>query len=94
MGKFDSLLKTNNSKRKYFYDYANLYKRERHATSVNYSYFESLYIQELWTANQKKKYNKDIITLWGMLDMKSYIDYDLGNTVNLYFVNGSKRIRS
>lgn len=94
MGKFDSLLKTNNSKRKYFYNYTNLYKRDHHSTTVNYDYFESLYVQELWTVNQKKKYNKDLITLWGKLDMRSYIDYDLGNTVNLYFVDGSERIRS
>lgn len=28
----------------------------------------------------------------GKLDMKSYIDYDLGNTVNLYFTHGFNRI--
>ena len=92
MGKFDSLLKTNNSKRKYHCDYSNFYKKNRHETSVDYDYFESLYVQELWNANQKKKYNKDLITLWGKLDMKSYIDYELGNTVNLYFVNSNQRI--
>ena len=27
------------------------------------------------------------IELWAKLDMKSYIDYDLGNTVNLYYIN-------
>lgn len=92
MGKFDSLLKTHTSKRTYQYDFARLYKKGRFATSVDYSYFESLLVQELLEANKKKKYNQDLIRLWGQLDMKSYIDYDLGNTINLYFVDSFKRI--
>lgn len=92
MGKFDSLLKTHSAKRKYQYNYTKLYKKGRFATSVDYNYFEALYTQELLEANKKKKYNQDLISLWGKLDMKSYIDYDLGNTVNLYFVDGFKRI--
>ena len=92
MGKFDSLSKTNQSKRKYQCNYNNFYKKNRHETSVDYDYFESLYVQELWNLNQKKKYNKDLITLWAKLDMKSYIDYELGNTVNLYLTNSNQRI--
>lgn len=92
MGKFDSLLKTHIAKRKYQYNYTKLYKKGRFATSVDYNYFESTYIQELLDNNKKKKYNKDLISLWGQLDMKSYIDYDLGNTINLYFVDGFKCI--
>lgn len=92
MGKFDSLLKTHVAKRKYLYDYKKLYKKGRFATSVDYDYFEDLYVQELLKANKKRKYNEDLISLWGKLDMKSYIDYDLGNTINLYFVDGFKRI--
>ena len=92
MGKFDSLLKTNSSKRKFLYDYTKIYKKGRFANSVDYDYFESVYIQELLEANKKKKYNKDLITLWGKLDMKSYIDYDLGNTINLYYIEGTKPI--
>lgn len=92
MEKFDSLLKTRTSKRSYQYDYKKLYKKGRFATSVDYSYFEALSIQELLEANKKKKYNQDLISLWGQLDMRSYIDYDLGNTINLYFTNGFKRI--
>lgn len=85
MGKFDSLLKTKNTKRTYQYDYTKLYKKGRFATSVDYNYFENLYILKLLEENKKKKYDEDLITLWAKLDMKSYIDYDLGNTVNLYF---------
>lgn len=92
MGKFDSLLKTRKSKRKYLYDYTKLYKKGRFATSVDYHYFENLYTLELLDNNKKKKYNEDLITLWGKLDMKSYIDYDLGNTINLYFVENFSRI--
>lgn len=87
MGKFDSLLKTKNSKRNYQYHYTALYKKGRFANSVDYHYFENLYVLELLEKNKKKKYNEDLISLWGQLDMKSYIDYDLGNTINLYFNN-------
>lgn len=92
MGKFDSLLKTKNTKRTYQYDYTKLYKKGRFATSVDYEYFENLYTLELLDSNKKKKYNEDLISLWAKLDMRSYIDYDLGNTVNLYFVNSFNRI--
>ncbi len=92
MRKFDSLLKTNKSKRTYQYDYTQLYKKGRFATTVDYNYFENLYILELLENNKKKKYNEDLISLWGKLDMRSYIDYDLGNTINLYFVDGFERI--
>lgn len=92
MGKFDSLLETKNSKRKYLYDYTKIYKKGRFATSVDYDYFENLYILELLENNKKKKYNEELITLWGKLDIKSYIDYDLGNTTNLYFSSGFSRI--
>ncbi len=92
MGIFDSLLKTKNSKRKYHYDYTKIYKKGRFATSVDYAYFENLYTLELLENNEKKKYNEDLITLWGKLDMRSHIDYDLGNTVNLYFSEPFKRV--
>lgn len=87
MGKFHSLLKTMHSKRTYQYDFTKIYKKGRFATSVDYEYFQNLYILELLEKNKKKKFNEDLITLWGKLDMKSYIDYDLGNTINLYFTN-------
>ncbi len=87
MGKFSSLLKTHTSKRKYQYDYTKIYKKGRFAKSVDYDYFENLYMTELLDKNKRKKYKEDLVSLWGKLDMKSYIDYDLGNTINLYFVN-------
>lgn len=93
MGKFDNLLKTKTSKRKYEYNFTKLYKKGRFATTVDYTYFENLYTLELLENNQKKKkYNEDLVSLWGKLDMKSYIDYDLGNTINLYFNNSFDRV--
>lgn len=92
MGKFDSLLKSDNSKRIYQYNYTKIYRKGRFAKTVDYSYYESLYIQELLKENKKKKYDTNLLTLWGKLDMQTYIDYDLGNTLNLYFVNGFERI--
>lgn len=92
MGNFDTLLQSKTSKRTYFYNYTKLYKKGRFATSVDYDYFENLYILELLESNKKKKYNEDLITLWGKLDMKSYIDYDLGNTINLYFSDSFSRM--
>lgn len=92
MRKFNYLQKTKISKRKYEYNYSKIYKKGRFATSVDYNYFENLYILELLDNNKKKKFDEDLISLWGKLDMKAYIDYDLGNTVNLYFVDSFERI--
>lgn len=92
VGKFNSLLQSKNTKRTYLYDYKKIYKKGRFASSVDYNYFENIYILELLESNQKKKYNEDLITLWGKLDMKSYIDYDLGNTINHYFTDRFSRI--
>lgn len=92
MGKFDSLSKSISSKRTYQYNYTKLYRKGRFSTSVDYGYFENLYSLELLENNKKKKYNEDLISLWGKLDMRSYIDYDLGNTINLYFVDSFEQI--
>ena len=89
---FNSLLKTQISKREYQYDFTKIYKKGRFATSVDSNFFENIYTLELLENNKRKKYNQDLVTLWGKLDMKSYIDYDLGDTINLYFLNCSKRI--
>ena len=87
MSNFDSLLKTITSKRKYCPDYTKIYQKNNFLKTLDYDYFEALYIQDLFEKNKKKKYNKDLLSLWGKLDMKSYIDYDLGNTINLYLVD-------
>ncbi len=92
MGKFDSLIKTHTNKRSFLCNYTKYYKKGRLSNSVDYSYFENLFALDLLDKNKKKNYNEDLISLWGILDMRSYIDYILGNTINLYFVDGFKRI--
>lgn len=88
MGIFDSLQKTKTRKRLYNFDLEELYRKGRFAndTDVDYDFFENLNANKLLELTKKSK-NNSLIELWGKLDMKSYIDYDLGNTVNLYYIN-------
>ena len=88
MGIFDSLQRTKARKRLYNFDLQELYRKGRFAndTDVDYDFFENLNANKLLELTKKSKSNS-LIELWGKLDMKSYIDYDLGNTVNLYYIN-------
>lgn len=88
MGIFDSLQKTKTRKRLYNFDLEELYRKGRFAndTDVDYDFFENLNANKLLELTKKSK-NNSLIELWAKLDMKSYIDYDLGNTVNLYYIN-------
>ena len=88
MGIFDSLQKTKTRKRLYNFDLQELYRKGRFAndTDVDYDFFENLNANKLLELTKKSK-NNSLIELWGKLDMKSYIDYNLGNTVNLYYIN-------
>ncbi len=92
MGKFDTLLTTSYTKRNYQFDYTKIYKKGRFATTVDYNYFQNLYTLKLLEQNEKKKYDEDLVSLWANLDIKNYIDYTLGNTINLYFVGDFKMI--
>lgn len=92
MGKFDSLQKTKFPKRKYTYDYSKMYRKGKFATSVDYSFFENENVNLLLEANKKKKIDTNLLSLWAILDIRSYIDFDLGNTINLYFINCSKPV--
>lgn len=88
MGIFDSLQRTKTRKRLYNFDLQKLYRKGRFAndTDVDYEFFENLNANKLLELTKKSK-NNSLIELWGKFDMKSYIDYDLGNTVNLYYIN-------
>ncbi len=88
MGIFDSLQKTKTRKRLYNFDLQEIYRKGRFAndTDVDYDFFENLNANKLLELTKKSK-NNSLIELWAKLDMKSYIDYDLGNTVNLYYIN-------
>ena len=41
---------------------------------------------DLLQKDVRHKINKHYIALWGMLDMKSYVDALFGNTINPYFL--------
>lgn len=88
MGIFDSLQKTKTRKRLYNFDLQEIYRKGRFAndTDVDYEFFENLNANKLLELTKNSK-NNSLIELWGKLDMKSYIDYDLGNTVNLYYID-------
>lgn len=88
MGIFNSIDKTNKSKKIYEFNLQEIYRKGRFATpaDIDYSFFEDLYVKKLLEHSKKNK-NTVLIELWGKLQMKAYIDYDLGNTVNLYYIN-------
>ena len=88
MGIFNSIDKTKKSKKIYEFNLQEIYRKGRFATpaDVDYSFFEDLYVKKLLEHSKKSK-NTNLIELWGKLQMKAFIDYDLGNTVNLYYIN-------
>lgn len=90
MGKFDSLKETSFSKKTCYTDAEKLYAKAYSAgEKIDYKYLENLNIQDLKKHNQKKKYNENLIILWAKLEMKSFIDFQLGNTINPYFISNS-----
>lgn len=89
MKKFDSILKTKESKKKYYVSLSKFFKKSQGDSNqkIDYAYYENLYIQNLLELNSKKKFDTDLIFLWGQLEMKSYIDYELCTTINPYLTN-------
>ena len=92
MSKFDSLKKSQFSKKKFNVNYMEIYLKTKFSDDTDYSYFENENIKRFLELNNKKKINQDLITLWAILDIRSYIDFNLGNTINLYYVNCSKKV--
>lgn len=92
MSKFDSLKKSQSSKKKFNVNYMEVYLKTKFSDDTDYSYFENENIKRFLELNNKKKINQDLITLWAILDIRSYIDFNLGNTINLYYVNCSKKV--
>ena len=43
--------------------------------------------KDLLGRDRKHKLDKHLLSLWGMLDMKSFVDALSGNTINPYFLN-------
>ena len=88
MKDFDSLLKTKFSKRKGRSGVEEIYSQAKHTNkNVSLEELQTLNINDLLGRNIKNKINNHLLSLWGMLDMKSFVDAILGNTVNPYFLN-------
>lgn len=93
MKSFNSIQKTSYPKRTNFFDMENIYKEQKRIGSiVNYEYLESLNIENIFKHDLSRKYNKDLITLWGLLDMHSFLDFIFGNTINPYILFNKKQI--
>ncbi len=87
MNDFSSLLKTKASKR---IGRSNVIEMYRQARSENKEFsledLQLLNTNDLLKRDFKHRIDKHILALWGMLDMKSYVDAITGNTINPYFL--------
>lgn len=93
MSDFDSLLKSKNSKRRGYSNVANLYRQAKAKNrNISLQSLQELSIHELLGKNIKRKFNNDLLSLWGMLDMKAFVDAITGNTINPYFLNTKQLI--
>ena len=87
MNDFRTLLKTKTSKKIGRSNVIELYRQAKKANrSITLTELQTLNIEYLQANNTRKKINSTLLTLWGMLDMKSYIDAIFGNTINPYFL--------
>ena len=87
MKDFDSLLKTKTSKRNGHSNVIDIYRQAR-SENKNSSLedLQLLNTNDLLKRDVKHRIDKHILALWGMLDMKSFVDALSGNTVNPYFL--------
>ena len=94
MGDFDSLLRTNFSKRKGISNVGTIYKQAKYENkNISLEDLQLLNTNDLLEKDIKHKIDKHLLSLWGMLDMKSFVDALSGNTVNPYFL-ATKDLRS
>ena len=91
MGDFSSLLKTKHSKRKNDTHVEQVYKQAKNSSAdISLEDLQLLNIKELEEKNSKNKIDTNLLDLWGMLEMKSYVDALSGNTINPYFLTNQK----
>lgn len=91
MGDFNSLLKTKHSKRKNDTHVEQVYKQAKNSSKdISLEELQLLNIKELEEKNSKNKIDSNLLDLWGMLEMKSYVDALSGNTINPYFLINQK----
>ncbi len=87
MRDFDSLLRTNFSKRKGVSNVETIYKQAKYENkNISLEDLQLLNTNDLLEKDIKDKIDKHLLSLWGMLDMKSFVDALSGNTVNPYFL--------
>ena len=87
MGDFDSLLKTKTTKKKGSSNAVNIYRQGKNDfVQLTLEKLQKLNVRDLLYRNYKNRINNDILSLWGMLDIKSFVDAISGNTVNPYFL--------
>lgn len=92
MRDFDSLLKSSHSKKRGLSNVIEIYRQARSENKeISLKDLQLLNINDLLERDMKHKINTHLLALWGMLDMKSYVDAITGNTVNPYFLD-SKNI--
>ena len=87
MKDFDSLLKTKTSKRNGRSNVIEIYRQARNENKeICLEDLQLLNTNDLLKRDIKHKIDKHILALWGILDMKSFVDALSGDTVNPYFL--------
>ena len=87
MRDFDSLLKTKTSKRNGRSNVIEIYRQARNENKeICLEDLQLLNTNDLLKRDIKHKIDKHILALWGILDMKSFVDALSGDTVNPYFL--------
>ncbi len=93
MNDFDSLLKSTKPKRKGANTAISIYRETRQTNKfMSLENLQLLNINKLQERNTRKKINFNLLSLWGMLDMKNFIDALNGNTINPYLLNSRQQI--
>lgn len=88
MGDFDSLLKSKNYKKRGFSNVIEIYRQARSENKeISLKDLQLLNTNDLLERDIKHKIDTQLLALWGMLDMKSYVDAITGNTINPYFLD-------
>ncbi len=91
MRDFHSLLKTKHSKVKNNEYVRQIYKQARSSSkNVSLEELQTLYIQKLEEKNIRHRIHSNLLALWGMLEMKSYVEALSGDTINPYFLANQK----
>lgn len=84
MGIFSCLEKTDYSKKRFYSNYYQVYKNVQLSGNVDISYYETLNAQDLLKADIKKKFDPELLSLWGVLEMRKFVEYENGMVTNPY----------